>query len=42
MFDATTNDIPDIIPTVGAVIRFPPDTVTTLPAVAVFVIVKTA
>jgi hypothetical protein len=41
MLFAGTNDIPDVTPTVGEVIRFPPDIVTTLPVVAVSVIVKT-
>jgi hypothetical protein len=39
---AATNDIPLVIPTVGVVVRFPPDTVTILPVAAVSVIVKTA
>jgi hypothetical protein len=42
MFVATTNDIPDAMPTVGLVVRFPPDIVTILPVVAVSVIVKIA
>jgi hypothetical protein len=42
MLDATTNDIPDATPTVGAVVKFPPDIVTILPVSAVSVIVKTA
>jgi hypothetical protein len=42
MLKAHTNDIPDVMPTVGAVVKFPPDTVTILPVVAVLVIVKTA
>jgi hypothetical protein len=42
MLDAGTNDIPLATPTVGVVVRFPPEIVTILPVVAVFVIVKTA
>jgi hypothetical protein len=39
---ATWNDIPEATPTVGDVVRFPPDIVTTLPVVTVSVIVNTA
>jgi hypothetical protein len=42
MLDAGTNDIPLATPTVGDVVKFPPDTVTILPVAAVSVIVKTA
>ena len=39
---ATINDIPLAMPTVGDVVKFPPDIVTILPVSAVSVTVKTA
>ena len=40
--EATWNDIPLATPTVGLVVKFPPEIVTILPVCAVSVIVKTA